>query len=124
MNEGAEIKCLYINARSIMNKLNEFGVTVEELGPDVIGVTESWVTDQVLDSELAIGGYVLFRADRQGGDAARGGGVLLYVKESLQPVEFKPKTGVPEQIWCRLLSKRGQELLIGVCYRTPSMGFF
>jgi len=40
------MKCLYLNARSIVNKLDEFFVTVEEMNPDVIGITESWATSR------------------------------------------------------------------------------
>ena len=40
--EPSELKCLYLNARSIVNKWDEFVVTVELLKPDIIGVTESW----------------------------------------------------------------------------------
>ena len=29
-------------------------------------------------------------------------------------------TAFPEDIWCRLPSKPGQDLLIGVCYKTPN----
>ena len=32
----------------------------------------------------------------------RGGGVLLYVKEELSPVEFHTSTEYPEHVWCRL----------------------
>ena len=36
------LKCLYINARSLLNKFDAFSATVCELEPDIIGVTESW----------------------------------------------------------------------------------
>jgi len=79
---------------------------------------------QISDSELSISGYVLFRVDRQGGEATRGGGVMLYVKECFSPVEFRPRSEFPEHVWCRVLDDRGRELLVGVCYRTTSEGIF
>ena len=48
-----------------MNKLDELEVVFEDLGPDVIGITESWANDRVMDSELGLDGYVLFRSDRK-----------------------------------------------------------
>ena len=52
-----------------------------------------------------------------------GGGVLLYVREELSPVEFHTSTEYPEHVWCRLGDDRGRGLLVGVCYRTTSLVF-
>ena len=52
--------------------------------------------------------------------AVRGGGVLLYVRESLSPGEFRPITKFPEHVWCSIKGVKGQELLVGVCYRSGS----
>jgi hypothetical protein len=62
--EESSLVCLYLNARSLMNKISEFHATVYSLQPDVIGITESWATENVLDSELELTGYALFRYDR------------------------------------------------------------
>ena len=70
-------------------------------------------------------GYVRFRKDRQDSEVMRGGGgMLLYVREELSPVEFKTDTFYPEHIWCRILDNQRREILIGVCYRTTSIGIF
>ena len=39
MGSCKDIKFLYLNARSIINKMDEFRVTVDGLNPDVIGIT-------------------------------------------------------------------------------------
>ena len=59
--------CIFINARSIANKLNEFFALVVSHGPDILGVVESWLDSNVSDAELSIEGYDLFRCDRPGG---------------------------------------------------------
>jgi len=69
-----------------MNKLDLLAATVCDLKPDILGVTESWANDNVLDSELQLQGYQLFRCDRPSNN--RGGRVLLYVKSSSNPIEF------------------------------------
>ena len=122
--KSSGLSFLYFNARSILNKFDEFLVVVAERTPDVIGVTESWARADVLNSELNIEGYVMFRVDRPNCEASRGGGVLLYVRENLSPVEFTPQTEYPEHVWCRLLDASGGELLVGVCYRTTSESIF
>ena len=88
-----------------------------------MGVTESWAREEVDEAELSIGGYVLFRKDRSYEVERRGGGVLLYVREELSPVEFHTSTEYPEHVWCRLGDDKGRGLLVGVCYRTTSLMF-
>ncbi len=73
----AGYKCVCLNARSIVNKINQLNIMVEDIDPDIIGITESWATTDVSDAELGLTGYVIFRKDRIG---RRGGGVILYIK--------------------------------------------
>ena len=79
-------KCVCLNARSIVNKRNELNIMVEDIDPHIIGITESWATPDISDAELGMTGYVMFRKDRLG---RRGGGVMLYIKESIQAYEIK-----------------------------------
>ena len=60
MGSCKDIKFLYLNARSIVNKMDEFRVAVDGLCPDVIGVTESWASERILDQELAVDGLCMF----------------------------------------------------------------
>ena len=41
----AEIKCVCLNARSIINKKNELDIMVGEIKPHIIGITESWANN-------------------------------------------------------------------------------
>ena len=107
------INCLYFNARSLINKLDFFEAIVNVLNVDVIGVTESWATPQILDSELSLPGFHMFRNDRKSDN--RGGGVLLYVHEKFKPVEFTPVTSFQDNVWCQI-----GDLFIGVCYRSAN----
>ena len=59
-------KCVYLNAKSIVNKRNELRIVIEDIDPHVIGITESWATTDISDSELRMTGYVMFRKDRIG----------------------------------------------------------
>jgi len=87
--------------------------TVLDLLPDIIAVTESWTHDNILDSELNVSGYHLFHCDRKIG--YRGGGVLLYVRDFLNPVEYYTRTDYGEHVWCKI-----SNLLIGLCYRSDN----
>ena len=38
---------------------------VADIDPHVIGITESWANEDIVDAELALTGYVMFRKDRR-----------------------------------------------------------
>jgi len=53
-------------------------ITEEDL--DVVGISETWLSDRISDNEISIQGYTLFRKDRNSTNKSKGGGVALYVK--------------------------------------------
>ena len=111
------LKCL--NARSIINKKKELNIMVEDMDPHIIGITESWANTDITDAELELTGYVMFRRDRIG---RRGGGVILYVKESIQVYEIKleREADYDEAVWCKIVSGNSK-LTIGLVYRSPNI---
>ena len=113
-----ELSCMYLNARSLINKMHTFEAWVHDVDPDIIGITESWAHSGIFDGELMLPEYDLFRKDRQ--VDRQGGGVLLYVKSRLNAVEVMPTSKFPEQVWCSITNNKNVKLLIGVVYRTPS----
>lgn len=118
------IRCLCLNARSITagNKIDEIKILVKERGLDVIGITESWLTSDIRNSEIAIDGFVIFRKDRCDPKKKRGGGVLLFVKEWIKPVECSKLNKLAgEGIWCSICRRAGGEVLLGVIYRCPGV---
>ncbi|KAF6027225.1 hypothetical protein EB796_014473 [Bugula neritina] len=54
----------------------------------IVGITESWASNKLLHGELQLNGYTCYRKYRPAETASRGGGVLLYVKDSLDHREF------------------------------------
>ena len=93
---------------------------VADIDPHVIGITESWANEDIVDAELALTGYVMFRKDRR---ERRGGGVILYIKESIQAYEItlKSEADSVEAILCNIVT-RNSTLTIGVVYRSPNIG--
>ena len=78
---------------------------VEDIDPHIIGITESWATPDISDAELGMTGYVMFRKDRLG---RRGGGVILYIKESIQAYEIKleKEAECEEAVWCNIVYRK------------------
>ena len=114
----SKLKCVYFNARSIVNKRAEIELLVHEENPDVIGITETWLRPDIEDSEINLDSYALFRKDRTN---ARGGGVLIYIRETLKALirEDLTQDKFEESIWIELRSML-DKTIIGVCYRAPT----
>ena len=81
-----EIKCVCLNARSIINMKDELNIMVDDIKPHIIGITESWANNDITYAELGLEGYAMFRKDRMG---RRGGGVLLYIKDTIPAYEVQ-----------------------------------
>ena len=73
----------------------------------------------ITDAELGLEGYVMFRKDRMG---RRGGGVLLYIKETIPAyeVQLQEEADCKEAIWCKLVTGH-KTVTIGVVYRCPNI---
>ena len=114
-----EIKCVCLNARSIINKKDKLNIMVDDIKPHIIGITESWANNDITDAELGLEGYAMFRKDRMG---RRGGGVLLYIKDTIPAyeVQLQEEADCNEAIWCKLVTGH-TTVTIGVVYRCPNI---
>ena len=92
---------------------------IEVINPQIIGISESWANKDILDAELGLTGYIMFRRDRIG---RRGGGVILYVKESIQAYEIKleREANCDGAVWCNIVTGNST-LTIGLVYRSPNI---
>ena len=68
---------------------------------------------------MGLEGYVMFRKDRMG---RRGGGVLLYIKETIPAyeVQLQEEADCNEAIWFKLVTGH-TTVTIGVVYRCPNI---
>jgi len=87
-------------------------------GYEIIGIMEMWWHSSY-DWNIGMGGYRLFRKDKQG---TRGGGVPLYVKEQLEHMELL--LGMDEEptesLWVKIKGRAGTgDTTVEVCYKPP-----
>ena len=109
---------LYLNAQSIVNKVNELSCNAGELEPDVICVTESWCNKDIPDAFLEINGYELqpdLRKDRTDTEKGRGGGLLVYTKRGLQILKLDSTADFVQH--CKFLVKG---VVFYLLYRSPN----
>ena len=64
VHKSNSLTVLYFNARSIIPKFDALCSEVEIHKPDLICITETWLSEEVSDSEIALAGYQLHRLDR------------------------------------------------------------
>lgn len=113
------INVCHANARSIL-KPGRLDELYEELcclhAFDIIGISESHLSESVPDSDICIPNYTSFRRDRN----RHGGGVLIYVHDRLSCIRRSDLEHPDlEIIWVEI--KLGHcVFLVGVCYRPPN----
>ena len=71
------LKIVNVNCRSIKNKIAEFEHLSKTTDADIILGTESWLTDDIKNSEVFSNNYKIYRRDR---NIRIGGGVFIAVK--------------------------------------------
>jgi len=100
MRQGAQLKCIYTNARSMGNKQEEMEAMVWQANYDLV------------DS------YKLFRRNRQG---SRSGVMVLHVRECFDVVELAVGNDKVEFLWVRIRERAYKAgILLEVCYRPPN----
>ena len=106
------IKCVQLNARSIINKLNLFILKVFSNDFDIVCVTESRSRADMSESLLSIPGYILFRGDIFD---RRSGGTALHVKKCFQPSAIERINDTYEDITGFKLNVRTGKTLTMIC---------
>ena len=117
-----ELSVFYTNADSILNKLNEIKMQLEENDFDILIFTETLPKNRSgmsLDKqEFQITGYNLFMYEIE---RYQGRGVAIYVKETIN-ASFSPNSyhGKTECIEVLIRLKGNDWLLVQCVYRSPS----
>ena len=116
------LRCMSLNARSICSKLNEFHDLVKMKNVDVVAVTETWLHQRILDTEILDSNYVIFCRDRP--QLQRGGGVMICVKSDFISVCRRDlENETVEAVVCELSGINNSKLIIAAFYRPPNMDF-
>ena len=89
---------------------------VADIDPHIIGITESWANKVIVNAELALTGFVMFRKDRR---EIQRGGVIIYIKA--YEITLTSEADCEEAIWSNIVTKNST-LTIGVVYCSPNIG--
>ncbi|XP_072025359.1 uncharacterized protein [Amphiura filiformis] len=113
-----KLKCTFCNAQSITNKRDDLRYHIEEEDPDIVGIVETWLHQDIANAELQIPGYQTTRLDRQ----YKGhGGILLYTKDGIE-VQVREDAALAEYedaLWCDISCPSTEaDMLLGIMYRS------
>ena len=114
------LKVAHVNCRSLLPKKDEIYWLVHSTDIDILCITETWLDDAIINEDVYIDGYSIIRKDR---NFKRGGGVLMYIKDS---INFKERNNINtndtiEIIWSEIITKgNSPNTLIACVYRPPN----
>ena len=106
------------NVRSLRHKMDEIIQISISKKPDIIAFTETWLSSDISNAEIAIPGYDAWRTDRLADRT--GGGVVLYCKALFRVTQIDASASEDgcETIWCKVHDGKRSSIL-GVIYRSP-----
>ena len=118
------LKACLFNARSIVNKIDEFKAWLCIHRTDIVFITETWTTPNINDSELNIPGYSFYRQDRT---HSTGGGCLIYFKshwkinmlESNADADNPNEINYIDYIWIQIMDDGNNPTTLGLYYNSP-----
>ena len=103
------------------NKRDELLMDIIGEKYDIVGLTETWATNSISDSELDIAGYSVYRRDRNNILKSKGGGVALYIKDNLVSSRYDLLPNKEcEGVYARISLGKNSHLLVEVCCRSPN----
>lgn len=109
------LRVCFLNARSLLSHFAELKDCLIQGNYDIVGISETWLKPDILNTMIDIQGYNIARGDR----TTRGGGLVLYVKNNF---EFSnlifTQSEICEELWIQL-RYFNRIFVVGVIYRPP-----
>ncbi len=118
MDSVKGLKIVHLNIRSILPKMDLLRAWVAYNNPNIITLSETWLSSKITDREIKLVNYGLYRADRD----SRGGGVAIYVSSNLRSELIIPSIEPRhfESLFIKITFHQNKYLTIGSIYRPPS----
>ena len=108
----------HLNIRSLMSKHEEIKDLLMDSNLDFLCLSESWLHSKIQPGLIDVPGFKCFRKDRSTG---KGGGVVIYIRDSLKCTEFDPNIDTPIEHLCLNISLSARmHFRLMVIYNPPS----
>ena len=119
-NVFSQIQCVYRNADSFLNKMEEFKTRFIEDKPDIVMITEVLPQNNRYDiskTELSLEGYDIFPENFP---SANTRGILIYAKQELQATEITVNHEIKEVVSISINLVNNDKLFVCCFYRSSS----
>ena len=120
--EYLPLKVYNFNSQGLTTKFHHLAKFVADKDPDVICITETFLTKDIPHTEFCPEG-LCFRKDRELSDYPAGtytnparGGVAIIVKGSLNPRRYEEGDVDAEIVWVKIHPLENVQWLVGCCY--------
>ena len=98
-----------------MNKRDDLSALLAAHTPNIVTLTETFLDDEIYDSEIVTNSYTVFRHDRN----RHGGGVMALVRNNISATQRNDLESNSELAWIEISHTTGK-LLLGIFYRPPN----
>ena len=112
------LKISFLNIVSLRKHRNELSIILHDNDIDIIGLSETRLDENIGDAEVSIEGYKIFRNDRN----ANGGGVAIYVKDTLPEPKIKQNCDNIELLSLEIKQQKARPFFFVCWYRPPTSG--
>ena len=110
-------KMANLNINSLLKYIDELREIMVNTPVDILSINETKIDHTVPDSEISVAGYNTVRKDRN----RHGGGVLMYIRESIPYSERSDLVPNPLEILCVEISRTDRRsFLVSSWYRPPN----
>ena len=125
LSRAKGVNIVHLNIRSLVKKIDQLRLIIEGSNIDIIRLSESWLHPRVDFHLIAIQGYRAYRLDRSMVHTGkkRGGGVITYVRNSLNVYVHEADNKSSKDIevqWLQLSKDKCKDIVIGNVYRPPT----
>jgi exonuclease III len=123
--ENKSLNICHVNVQSLYLRIDDYhrrkideieSILIKYHKVDVICLSETWLGNDISDTQVSITGYEFHRKDRI---ENRAGGAAMYVNLSLpQHRAYELKRAETDLMWVQM-ELGGKKIFIGACYRPP-----
>ena len=111
----------HINAQSVIPKLDEIKLLIENEYIDILCISETWLQPDIQDDLISIKNYNVFRNDNPLN--SRGSRTCIYVKnilccekyENIEITDAEPSKGI-EDVWVSIQVRKFKSIIVGAVY--------
>ena len=100
----------------MISKLDELTIVIESNKPDIVCITETWLSPEVESNFVTLHGYSLTRSDRT---LKKGGGTAIYIRENIAYKESSFQEFVGEEAEGTLVELHDLNMAILCVYIPP-----